>query len=69
MMCAEGGWGKWHLETKNGDNGVHWVEAFKPFYIAGATGSKIYRAASGLLGKLNPFYHSHHDSRRKDVKP
>ncbi|CAL8466106.1 g5642 [Coccomyxa elongata] len=53
----DGTWGKWHLETKNGEGGVHWVEAFKPLYIAGSTGQKVYRAASGLVGKLNPFHH------------
>lgn len=59
---ADGTWGKWRLETKNGEDGVHWVEAFKPIYIAGATGQKVYRAASGIIGKLNPFHRSHHKS-------
>lgn len=67
-MLADGTWGKWHLETKNGEGGVHWVEAFKPLYIAGSTGQKVYKAASGLVGKLNPFYHRKHHSSSSDVK-
>jgi hypothetical protein len=65
VSVPEGGWGNWRLETKNGENGVHWVEAFKPLYIAGSTSQKLYKAASGLLGRMNPF----HQKRDKSKGP
>ena len=59
--CArtDGTWAKWHLETKNGEDGVHWIEAFKPVYFAGMATSKAFRVASGLVGRLNPWHHHH----------
>lgn len=65
-ICADGSWGKWRLETKNGENGVHWVEAFKPIYLAGSATKKVYNVASSIVGKVNPFYHRkhhHHDDK------
>ncbi len=59
---ADGTWGKWRLETKNGENGVHWVEAFKPIYLAGSATRKVYNVASGIVGRVNPFYHRKHHS-------
>ncbi|CAK0786004.1 hypothetical protein CVIRNUC_009217 [Coccomyxa viridis] len=59
----DGTWGKWRLETKNGENGVHWVEAFKPIYLAGSAGKKVFSVASGIVGKVNPFYHSKHGGK------
>ena len=52
--AADGTWGKWRLETKNGENGVHWVEAFKPIYLAGSAGKKVFSVASGIVGKVRP---------------
>ena len=65
-ICTDGSWGKWRLETKNGENGVHWVEAFKPIYLAGSATKKVYNVASSIVGKVNPFYHRkhhHHDDK------
>ena len=54
LANADGTWGKWRLETKNGENGVHWVEAFKPIYLAGSAGKKVFSVASGIVGKVRP---------------
>ena len=54
---ADGAWGAWHLETQNGHDGVHWVEAFKPVYFVGKAGGKAYHVASSVLGRLNPWSH------------
>ena len=62
-LHADGTWAKWHLETKNGEDGIHWIEAFKPVYFAGVVGNKAYKVATGLVGRLNPFYHSHHKTQ------
>ena len=64
---ADGTWGKWRLETKNGENGVHWVEAFKPIYLAGSAGKKVFSVASGIVGKVRPATGDSFETVRSDI--